>query len=171
MLSKTPLSIPVVRNWRRIQPAVTIDCCTSILTSPVKIRSKLLTSTRNFSARPCAKTVGETQTASNNLIQTAGYAKEKKSWKVVYPLCGDENCGSEWVKTGVNREEGWSQSEKSQDILSYLRCVCDDDDDDKTLRGSIVSKLCLFDLSDSELRRRRRKKWKILGKFGSKTLY
>ena len=37
------------------------------------------------------------------MIQTAGYAKEKKSWKVVYPLCGDENCGSEWVKTGVKR--------------------------------------------------------------------
>ena len=67
-------------------------------------------------------------------------------------------------KTEV-REEGWSQSEKSQDILSYLRCVCDDDDDDKTLRGSIVSKLCLFDLSDSELRRRRRKKWENFGKF------
>ena len=66
-------------------------------------------------------------------------------------------------KTEV-REEGWSQSEKSQDILSYLRCVCDDDDDDKTLRGSIVSKLCLFDLSDSELRRRRRKKMENFGK-------
>ena len=68
-------------------------------------------------------------------------------------------------KTEV-REEGWSQSEKSQDILSYLRCVCDDDDDDKTLRGSIVSKLCLFDLSDSDCAvgaGKNEKFWEILG--------
>ena len=48
------------------------------------------------------------------LIQNARYVQEKKSWKVVYPLCGDENCGSEWIKNGVKRPKSAKKGSKAK---------------------------------------------------------